>query len=115
MARTVRSIKGDMVDFDLFEVKKQIGEKPVTMDVENRERFVYSKRKRGSKRTVEKMLKDQQDNAASVRDSLEAQAMLPPVVEGEEAPAETIVTDKVVVKSKAAPKKKKRRIIKKPK
>jgi hypothetical protein len=41
--------------------------------------------------------------------------MLPPVVEGDEAPKENIVTDKVVVKSKAAPKKKKRRIIKKPK
>jgi hypothetical protein len=114
MARTVRSIKGDVVDFDLFEVKRQIGEKPITMDVENRERFVYSKRKRGSKRTVEKMLKDQRDNAANARDALEAQAMLPPVVE-EEAVKETLVTDKTVVKSKASPKKKKRRIIKKTK
>ena len=73
MARQVRSIKGEMIDFDLFEVKQQIGEKPVSMDVENRERFVLSKRKRGSKRTVEKMLQEQQDNAANVRDAMERQ------------------------------------------
>lgn len=115
MARTVRSIKGDLVDFDLFEVKKQIGEKPITADVENRERFVYSKRKRGSKRTVEKMLKDQHANAETVRNALDAQAMVPPATEQEAPVKETIVKDTKVTKSKAAPKKKKRRIIKKTK
>lgn len=60
MARQTRSIKGELVDFDLFEVKRKIGEKPISADVKNREDFVYSKRKRGSKRAVEKMMENQE-------------------------------------------------------
>jgi hypothetical protein len=56
MARKATSIKGEVVDFDLLELKRKIGDKPVSADVKNREDFVYSKRKRGSKRAVQKML-----------------------------------------------------------
>ena len=66
MARYSRSIKGELVDFDLFEVKRKIGEKPVSADVKNREKFIYSKRRRGSKKAVENMMKDQPKPSSSV-------------------------------------------------
>lgn len=56
MSRKARSIKGEVVDFDLFEIKRKIGEKPISADVENREKFVYSKRRRSAKRVINKML-----------------------------------------------------------
>lgn len=112
MARQVRSIKGELVDFDLFEVKKQIGEKPISMDVENREKFVYSKRKRGSKRAIGKMLDDQQKNVDNVRNAMDN----PPIVK---EPSSTEVEKRVSEKPKPTAISKndkpasKRRIIKK--
>lgn len=60
MARKVKSIKGETVDFDLFDVKRQIGQKPPTTDVKSREEFIFSKRKRGSKRAVNALLKNKE-------------------------------------------------------
>lgn len=54
--KTVRSIKGEMVDFDLSEVKQKIGNKAPTTDVTNRERYIHSKRRRGSRKAVNKAL-----------------------------------------------------------
>jgi hypothetical protein len=109
MGRKVRSIKGEVVDFDLFEIKKQIEEKPVSKDVKNREDFVYAKRKRGSKRTVGKMLNEQRKNTEDVRAAMRKST---------EANISAAVGESGVVDTKEKPVKKtvsKRRIIKKKK
>lgn len=100
MARITTSIKGEQVNFDLFDIKQKMGEKPITSDVENREKFVYSKRKRGSKRTVEKMISDQHENVKMVRDAMQTQ-------EPQSAPSATADESAVVSTEK------KRRVIKK--
>lgn len=110
MSRKATSIKGEVVDFDLFEVKRQIAKKTQSPESKEREQFVFSKRRRGSRRTVEKMLDDQQKNAASVKESLDAQANAPaPEVEATEAVVEPEPA-KVKTKKKTTAK---RRIIKK--
>jgi len=113
MSRKVRSIKGDVVDFDLFEVKKQIGEKPVSTDVENRERFVFSKRRRGSKRAVESLLKDQKVKEAKVRHAMKS-AEFAKQKRAEQAGSATPEETKEV-KSKSPEPTPRRRIVKKKK
>lgn len=71
--KKVTSIKGEVLDFDLFEVKEQIRDKAPSSEVKNRENFILSKRRRGSKRTIKKMLEDQHTNEARVRESLNQQ------------------------------------------
>ncbi len=41
-----RSAKGVMVDFDLLKIKRQMSEKPVTIDVKAREAFIDQKLRR---------------------------------------------------------------------
>jgi len=112
MGRQVRSIKGEVVDFDLFEIKKQIEEKPASKDVKNREDFVYAKRKRGSKRTVGKMLNEQRKNTEDVRAAMRksTEANISAAV-GESKVREPIETKEKPVKKTVS----KRRIIKKKK
>lgn len=86
MSRKTVSMRGEVVDFDLFAIKAQIADAPVTETIENRERFISLKRKRGTKRKIEDMLAEQ---AAA------------PVVEAisEEAPVE--VSKRKIVKKDA--------------
>lgn len=56
MKKQVRSIKGEIVNFDLTQIKDQISNKAPTTDVKNREKYIYSKRRRGSKSAVNKAL-----------------------------------------------------------
>lgn len=57
MERKIKSMRGDIVDFDLLDIKQQMGKKPVSIEVENREKFISSKRRRGGKKTINKLLK----------------------------------------------------------
>jgi hypothetical protein len=70
MVKKVRSAKGEMVDFDLFAIKEQIANKNKSKDAVNREEFVYSKRRRGSKRTLDEMKRAQDTSTASAKDAL---------------------------------------------
>lgn len=64
----VTSLRGEEVDFDLLRMKNSIGDVPITDDVENRERFVNAKRRRGSKRKIDEMITRQNAEANYKRD-----------------------------------------------
>lgn len=98
MKKTVRSIKGEMVNFDLSEIKDKIGSKAPTTDVKNREKYVFSKRRRGSNRAVKKAL---EENAAKTPEKV----VLEPTVaekskDGGEVKNATKKTKKKIIKKK---------------
>ena len=100
MARHDKSIRGEMIDFDLISLKSQISDTPRSTEAEDRERFVYSKRRRGTKRTVEEMLDAQKANVDKLKS--DAKSVNP-------------LADKVDVPTKAKKVTTKRKIIKKDK
>lgn len=53
MARKAKSMRGETVDFDVLAIKQQIAKKKATEDIENRERFIYSKRRRKAKKVID--------------------------------------------------------------
>lgn len=75
MSRKTVSMRGEVVDFDLFAIKEQISGAPVTETIENRERFISLKRKRGTKRKIQDMLAEQE----AAKPSIEAVAEEAPV------------------------------------
>lgn len=64
MSRKAVSMRGEVVDFDLFAIKEQINGAPVTETIQNRERFIGLRRKRGTKRKLQDMLAEQEQNVA---------------------------------------------------
>lgn len=74
MSRKVTSMRGEVVDFDLFEIKAQINGAPVTETIQNRERFIDLKRRRGTKRKLQDMLAEQEASKQAVVDALAAKS-----------------------------------------
>ena len=97
MSRKTVSIKGVEVDFDLFEVKRQIAKKAPSDEAKKREDFVYSKRRRGSKRTVEKMLKDQRESTVKAKTAMDAQTSTEPQTT---KPPKTLPKRRIIKKNK---------------
>lgn len=73
MSRKIRSIRGEIVDFDLFAIKQQILTTPKNEDVKKRERFIDKKRRRGTRNTVNDVVSQQNQNEAAVREALAKQ------------------------------------------
>lgn len=73
MSRKIRSIRGEIVDFDLFAIKQQILTTPKNEDVKKRERFIDKKRRRGTRNTVSDVVAQQSQNEAAVREALAKQ------------------------------------------
>lgn len=46
MANKVRSLRGEVVDFDLFQIKSRIMQAPVTNDTKQREQYISKRRRR---------------------------------------------------------------------
>lgn len=69
-SRKVKSLRGEIVDFDLFEIKNKILNAPTPDTVAQRERFIDKKRRRGSRKKVDEMLAKQQANESAVRAAL---------------------------------------------
>lgn len=46
MAKKVRTAKGNVIDFDLFKIKQQMGNVPKTVEVKTREDFIERKLRR---------------------------------------------------------------------
>jgi hypothetical protein len=59
MSRKATSMRGEVVDFDLFAIKEQINGAPLTETIQNREKFIDLKRRRGTKRKLQDMLAEQ--------------------------------------------------------
>lgn len=86
--RVVRSMRGEMVDFDLFDLKKQMANAPITEDIKERERFIDMRRKRGTRRKIQEMLAQQVTSEQMVRKAMEKQKAEAALEEGK--PAEEV-------------------------
>lgn len=71
MSRKVKSVRGEIVDFDLIDIKNRIMNAPMPDTVTQRERFIDKKRRRGSRKKVDEILAKQQANEAGVRAAIE--------------------------------------------
>lgn len=67
------SRRGEVVDFDRLKIKEQILNTPKNDAIKNRERFIDKKRRRTSRGSIDKLLEQQQQNEATVRESLAKQ------------------------------------------
>lgn len=74
MSRKATSMRGDVVDFDLFAIKEQISGGPIDEKIQNRERFIDLKRRRGTKRKLQDMLAEQEASQRSATELLAAKA-----------------------------------------
>ncbi len=73
MSRKVKSIRGETVDFDLIDIKNKIMTAPTPDTVQQRERFIDKRRRRGSRKKIDEMLAAQQTNESAVRAAIDEQ------------------------------------------
>ena len=71
-------MRGETVDFDLFEIKNKILSAPLNENIKQRERFIDKKRRRSTARKVDEMLAQQKQNEESVRAALKKSEENPP-------------------------------------
>lgn len=71
MTRKVKSIRGEIVDFDLIDIKNKIMNAPTPDTVQQRERFIDKRRRRGSRKKVDEMLAQQNINESAARAAIE--------------------------------------------
>jgi hypothetical protein len=70
MSRKTTSLRGEVVDFDLFDIKQQISGAVADEKIENRARFIDLRRRRGGKRKVQDMLAEQEAAQRQVTEAL---------------------------------------------
>lgn len=74
MAKLIKSLKGESIDFDLFNIKAQMANAPKNDNVSNRERYVNKKRRRGLNKKIDKMAQtkilEEQNFDAAVKNEL---------------------------------------------
>jgi len=59
MARKVKSLKGEEIDFDLLKTKQELGQKETVLEVRDREDFVHTKRRtRGRAALIQRLNKN---------------------------------------------------------
>ena len=71
MSRKAKSIRGEVVDFDLIDIKNKIMNAPTPDTVQQRERFIDKRRRRGPRKKIDEMLAAQQVNESAVRAAIE--------------------------------------------
>lgn len=79
--RKVKSIRGEVVDFDLFAIKQQILTSPKTDSATKRERFIDKKRRRTTRNTVSELVAQQSKNEAVVREAMAKKVDVTPSTE----------------------------------
>lgn len=67
-----RSIRGEIVDFDILKVKQQMEKRDKPNDVEMREKYIDIKKRRNPRRSVSDLVKEQNRNELDVREKLRA-------------------------------------------
>lgn len=104
--RKVRSIRGEIVDFDLLKVKKSIENRKKPESAELREKYIDIRRRRNPRRNVSDLVREQSQNAADARNKIEQSKRnaLKAAEEAKNAPDESPVevTDVVEVPSEMA-------------
>lgn len=71
--RTVRSMRGEEVNFDLAEIKNKILAEPEPESSRQRARFIDSKRRRSPRRRGDEIVAEQKNNEAAVRAAIAEQ------------------------------------------
>ena len=89
MSKKVRSIKGELVDFDLLRVKQQIEGRDKPDSVEMREKYIDIRRSRNVADLVNEQRQNEQDAREKIRKSKEAKAASAKATEAQETPVET--------------------------
>lgn len=113
MSRKVKSIRGEVVDFDLMDIKNKIMTAPTPETVNQRERFIDKRRRRGSRKKVDEMLAAQQVNESAVRAAIEEERRKKKAVIDAQLEAQPhVVIDETVVTAETAEPATKRRIVK---
>lgn len=114
MSRKVKSIRGEVVDFDLMEIKNKIMTAPTPDTVNQRERFIDKRRRRGSRKKVDEMLAAQQVNESAVRAAIEEERRKKKAaIDSQlEAQPHIVIDETVVTASDATDSRTKRRIVK---
>lgn len=78
MARKIRSLKGEEVDFDLLKTKQELGEKDRVLEVRDREDFVHTKRRtRGRAALLQRLNKSKASRTDDHTTKTEADTSLP--------------------------------------
>lgn len=114
MSRKTKSMRGEIVDFDLMEIKRNLKKHPAPISVQQRQDFVDKKIKRRVKKLADKITEKQLEDAASVQTTNSVQnvgdepILEKTVVQPRNALKELPVEEKEVIKPK-----RKRRTIKK--
>lgn len=98
MSRKATSMRGDVVDFDLFAIKEQINGGPITETIQNRERFIDLKRRRGTKRKLQDMLAEQEVSQRVATEAMANKTATSPIEEGEDGAAAAEPKRKIVKK-----------------
>lgn len=72
MSRKARSARGEIVDFNLIEVKKQIANRPAPINVQEREEFIEQKTKKRTRKRVdsEKLKQKHVDERSQLNDQV---------------------------------------------
>lgn len=117
--RQARSIRGEIVDFDLFDIKSQMSNQPKSVEVRAREDFIESRLRRRKSR-LERNRKAQLEATTKAQEKKEKiepvlretpiseEKAIPPVVKEKSTIEETPVFEEKVVKPKTRRIKKKK-------
>lgn len=63
MATKVKSVRGEMVDFDLLRTKQELSEKDPVLEVRDREDFVHTKRRTRGRAALIKRLNEKKNSS----------------------------------------------------
>ena len=69
--KKVRSIKGDIVDFDLMKIKQNMEQRDKPDSVELREKYIDIRRRRNPRRNVSDLVNEQRQNQNDAREGIE--------------------------------------------
>jgi len=94
--KTTRSIRGEIVDFDLLEVKASMERRRKTNGVENREQYIDIKRRRNPRRSVADLEAEQNKNVADAREKMRKSKQNRKDAENEKVNSAELSEDKVV-------------------
>lgn len=88
MANKVRSLRGEVVDFDLFQIKSRIMQAPVTNDTKQREQYISKRRRRVMRSKLDDIVANNAPNP-----EVQVHAMVEPatVVEPIEEPEDNLI------------------------
>lgn len=72
MTKTVKSLRGEDIDFDKLQIKGIMADIPITDDIKKRERFVNARKRRGSRKKVAEMVNKAVEDAPDSPKELES-------------------------------------------